>query len=101
MKTYDTLTAALNGLKANGYSLDFNLAFDKLLCNEHNICLLPQDFEIMEVYRFEGDTNPADEEVVYAIASHDNSIKGTFTGAFGVYADAASAEMLQKITMHK
>ncbi|MFN8251375.1 MAG: phosphoribosylpyrophosphate synthetase [Ferruginibacter sp.] len=101
METYDTLTAALTGLKAKGYTLDFNIEMDTLVCSEGANRLKPEDFEITEVHRFEGDTNPDDEEVVYAIASHDQKIKGTFTGAFGPYADSLSAELLQKISMHK
>lgn len=101
METYDTLTAALTGLKAKGYTLDFNIAFDKLICNENNLCLNPNEFEITEVHRFEGDTNPSDEDVVYAVQSHDQKIKGTLTSAFGMYADDISTEMLQKISMHK
>jgi len=101
METYDTVTAALTGLKAKGYTLDFNIAFDKLMCSNNEVCLNPDEFEITEVYRFEGDTNPSDEDVVYAVASLDNTIKGTLTSAFGMYADTISTEMLRKISMHK
>jgi hypothetical protein len=101
METYDTLTSALTGLKAKGYTLDFNIAFDKLVCSEGINCLNPNEFEITEVHRFEGDTNPDDEDVVYAVASLDHKIKGTVTSAFGMYADAVSTEMLKKISMHK
>jgi hypothetical protein len=101
MENYDTVTDALNGLKARGYILDFNIAFDKIICSQNNICLNPNEFEITEVHRFEGDTNPSDEDVVYAIASHDKKIKGTITSAFGLYADDVSTEMLRKISIHK
>lgn len=101
METYDTLTAALNGLKAKGYTLDFNIAFDKLVCSEGTNLLHPEDFEITEVHRFEGDTNPDDEEVVYAVESYDKKIKGTFTSAFGMYADTVSTDMLRKLSIHK
>lgn len=103
MQTYDTVTGALAGLKANGYTVNFNIYFDKIKCEEHIpcICLSPSEFEIVEVYRFEGETNPSDEDVVYAVASKDGSIKGTITSAFGIYADTISSEMIQKLSMHK
>lgn len=101
METYDTVTAALTGLKARGYTTDFNIAFDKLMCSDNKICLNPDEFEITEVYRFEGDSNPDDEDVVYAVESHDKKIKGIITSAFGMYADTISTEMLRKISMHK
>ena len=48
---------------------------------------LREKFKIDETYRFEGDSNPSDEDIVYAISSLDGKIKGIFTGAFGIYAD--------------
>ena len=101
MHSYDTVVAALDGLKARGYNLNFNVAFDKLMCSETGTCLNPHEFEIVEVYRFEGNSNPADEDVVYAIESKDGNIKGVITSAFGLYADGASAEMISKLSMHK
>ena len=101
MENYETVVAALNGLKAKGYSLDFNIAFDKIICNDTDICLNPHEFEITEVHRFEGDTNPDDEDIVYAIESKDGTIKGTMSSAYGLYADAVSNDMIQKLAMHK
>jgi len=100
MHQYDTVVAALNGLKARGYTLDFNIAFDKLICRDNDTCLNPSEFEITEVYRFEGDTNPSDEEVVYAVESKNGNIKGVIHSAFGTYADSVSTDMLRKLSLH-
>lgn len=100
MTTYDTVVQALEGLKANGYILDLNIDFDQLRCAENGLCLNPSEFEVVEIYRFEGDTNPSDEDVVYAIASKDGLHKGVLTSAYGLYADTVSTEMLQKLTIH-
>lgn len=100
MENYDTVVAALAGLKAKGYTLDFNIAFDKIICNENGLCLNPSEFEITETYRFEGDTNPDDEDIVYAIESKDGKVKGSMTSAYGVYADSISNEMIQKLSTH-
>ena len=101
MKSYDTVTEAVKDLKARGFNIDFNLAFDKLICLEDNSCLNPNEFEIIEVYRFEGESNPSDEDVVYAVESKDGKIKGVITSAFGPYADPVSNEMIQKLSMHR
>lgn len=100
MESYDTVTAALAGLKTKGYSLDFNMDDKSIHCAEHDISLHPDEFEIIEVHRFEGDTNPSDEEVVYAVESKDGKTKGTFVSAFGLYADAISNDMIQKLSIH-
>jgi len=100
MDSFETVTEALAALKEQGYTLDFNLAFDKLSCTQNNICLNPDEFEITAVYRFEGETDPGDEAVVYAVTSKDGSLKGTISGAYGMYADSASTAMLKKLSMH-
>lgn len=100
MTSYDTVVAALNGLSKRGYSINFNLAFDKLICSNNKTCLNPNEFEIVEVHRFEGNSNPSDEDVVYAVKSITGDIKGVLTSAFGLYADSASTEMLKKLTIH-
>ncbi len=100
MHQYDTVVAALNDLKQRGYTLDFNIAFDQLICNDNDTCLNPSQFEITEVHRFEGDTNPSDEEVVYAVESKEGNIKGVLHSAFGTYADDIAPDMLRKLSMH-
>lgn len=100
MHQYDTVTAALDDLKKRGYTLDFNIAFDKLTCRQNDTCLNPSQFEITEVHRFEGDTNPSDEEVVYAVESRDGNLKGVIHSAFGTYADSVSTDMLRKLSMN-
>ena len=101
MKNYDTVTEAVADLKARGYTTDFNIAFDKLICSSDDICLNTDEFEIVEVHRFEGETNPSDEDVVYAVESKDGKLKGVVTSAFGIYADSISNEMIQKLSIHK
>ena len=98
--SYDTVVEAIEGLRKRGYSKDFNLAFDKLLCSNKEICLHPEDFEITEVHRFEGQTDPGDENVVYAVESKDGKYKGVITSAFGKDADPVSTNMLKKLSMH-
>jgi hypothetical protein len=101
MKHYDTVIETINGLKAKGYTIDFNIAFDKLICSNNNICLSPDEFEIVEIHRFEGESNPSDEDVVYAVESKDGKIKGVLTSAFGVYADTIEEGLLKKLTIHR
>lgn len=100
MYQYDTVVSAINGLKERGYTLDFNIAFDKIICVQNEICLNPSQFEITEVHRFEGDTNPSDEDVVYGVESKEGNMKGIITSAYGMYADAVSTDMIRKLTMH-
>ncbi|MBD2754544.1 phosphoribosylpyrophosphate synthetase [Spirosoma validum] len=96
MQAYDTLTEAIDGLRKQGFTLDYNLKPDHLHCQTNDIELSPADFDIVDVYRFEGETDPGDETVLYAIEAK-NGDKGTLVDAYGVYAEAISPEMAGKL----
>ncbi len=101
MENYDTVSSTLNSLKSRGYSRDFNIKFDRLICSDSGEYLNPSEFEITEVFRFEGETNPSDEAVVYAVESHDGKMKGVVVSAYGTYSDPISEEMIRKLAMHR
>jgi len=101
MPSYDNLVDALEGLRQEGFVLDFNIAFDKLECRQNRLCLNPAQFEILQHHRFEGNSDPADSSVVYAVASSDGSLKGVLVSAYGMYADTASEEMIGKLAIHE
>lgn len=98
MYTYDTVTEAIGGLRKRGYSIDFNLQADRIVCGETPLSLLPAEFEITEVYRFEGDSDPADEAIVYAIESKHGH-KGVLVNGFGPSADEIGEEMVEKLAV--
>jgi len=97
MKSYDTLSEAIRDLQQRGYTENFNLEKDCLNCEQHGIYLCPEDFVVEEVYRFEGETDPGDENVVYAISSKDKGLRGVLVNAFGMYAEEVSAELAKKL----
>ena len=98
MYSYDTVTAAVQGLKKRGFTTDFNLDDNCLIC--HGDKFNVNDFEIVEVYRFEGNSDPADEAVVYAIESNKGQ-KGVLVNGYGPSSDPLSAEMAKKLNVHK
>jgi hypothetical protein len=100
MHSYETVTEALNDLSKRGFTNSFNIKANGIECGELNLLLLPDNFEIVEVYRFEGNSNPDDEEVVYAIESKDGA-KGVIVDAFGAYADDISSELISKLRYSK
>ena len=98
MYTYDTVSAAVQGLKKRGFTTDFNLEDNCLICHNANFNI--DDFEIVEFYRFEGDSDPADEAVVYAIEGTKGQ-KGVLVNGYGPSSDPLSAEMAKKLHIHK
>jgi hypothetical protein len=86
MYAYDTITEAVTDLKKRGYTYDFNIKNNRLACDHLENHLGHEDFEIVEVYRFEGPSDPADEAVVYAIEAPSGAL-GILVNGYGTYAD--------------
>ncbi len=101
MQTFDTLTEAIEGMRENGYVLDFNIAFDKIQCAQNGLCLNPDQFEITDYFRFEGNTDPADEAILFAIESKSGDIKGLLVDGYGTSSESASDELIHKLSIHK
>lgn len=99
MKNYDTLTEALADLQKRGYREDFNLTENCLNCAAHKLEIHPEDFEVDEFYRFEGDTDPGDSMVLYAISANTSKLKGTLVDAYGVYAENLTPAMVEKLSI--
>lgn len=98
MFSYDTLSQAINGLKERGFTIDFNLEENCLVCHAGRLNI--EDFEIVEVYRFEGDSNPDDMSVVYGIQS-TTGLKGVLVSGYGISAEGIGAEMAKKLHIHR
>jgi hypothetical protein len=91
---YATVTDAINELKKQGYTCDFELANNQLTADGKSYPAA--DFEITDLYRYEGASDPADEATVYALASKDD-IKGTLITGYGASFDEASDETLKQL----
>ncbi|KAF2339028.1 MAG: phosphoribosylpyrophosphate synthetase [Flavobacterium nitrogenifigens] len=97
---FETVTEALQWLNGQGFTENFNLDSDCIRYNNNTLSMSPEDFKIEYLFRFEGDTDPGDEDIVYGIISDIYNVKGVLTSAFGIYADSVSAEMIKKLSTH-
>lgn len=99
MKThYDTVSKAIEELRKQGYTTDFNLEKNCIVCHPEKFH--PDDFEIVDVYRYEGDSDPADEATVYAIESK-TGLKGILVTGYGISTDDMSTQILNKLHNRK
>lgn len=98
-RDYETVTEAMADLKELGYTIDFSFMADKdyLFSHETSTQLSPDDFDIDVFYRFEGDSDPGDGMIVYAISSKKYNLKGILVNAYGVYADNATSRIVKKL----
>jgi len=100
-ESFGTLSETINGLIKVGYIHDFNIHEACLVCNQTNISLSPNDFQIDKVYRFEGESNPEDQSILYAISSSQYNIKGTLVNGYGTSSDEATQKLIEKLETHK
>ena len=97
MENYETLVDATNDLFKRGYTANLSLDEDSVNDKEQGIEMQHDEFEIDEFYRFEGQSNPSDMAIVYAISSEKHNLKGVLINAYGVYADNANAALVAKL----
>jgi len=99
-ESYGTLSETINGLKEEGYTFDFNIREDCLVCQQNNATLSPEDFEIDKAYRFEGESNPDDASILYAISSSKFDVKGLLVNGYGISSDNVTAALVAKLNTH-
>jgi quercetin dioxygenase-like cupin family protein len=97
MDTMTTVSEVLNVLKQRGYTVDFNLKDNCLICNNNSLEIFPDQFVVDKHYRFEGPSDPGDEAIVYAISSETHNLKGTLVNGYGVYANEMTDEMIKAL----
>jgi hypothetical protein len=97
MYQYDSPVHAIEDLRQRGYSEDFNLKDNCIVCNSKKFN--PDEFEIKEVYRFEGNSDPGDESIVLGIES-SKGIKGILVNGYGYSSEPMGDEIERKLKMH-
>lgn len=76
-------------LNREGFTKDFRVTEDCRLCSmdDDKKTYAPTEVKIVNFYRFEGDTDPDDMSILYAIECADGT-KGTISNSYGPTADA-------------
>ena len=97
MEQYDTMLQAMEALRKQGYTEDFNLQSNCLDCRDNTIQLHPHDFDIDKVFRFYGPSDVDDESILYAISSEKYDLKGVLVNGYGVSSDTLTQEMVAKL----
>lgn len=97
MKDYqfDTLSEAVNQLTSDGYKEDFQAGADHFIANYSKRIYMPFELRIIAHFRFEGDTDPDDSSIVFAIQTLDGT-KGTLVMSYGAF-HGQNEELIQQI----
>jgi len=101
MKQMDSLIDKIIELRLRGYVENFKISGGRLTTDNGMQSFQPDQIRINEFYRFEGDSNPDDMSILYAIETN-SGIKGFIIDAYGVYSDPEESDFMQKIKeLHK
>lgn len=90
MYHYASTEIALDELSKKGFTVDYNVE-EKQILNQ------PTNFGIVEIYRYEGMSNPDDESTVYGIENFSNGEKGVFVAGNLSFAENEVAKILLKL----
>jgi hypothetical protein len=100
MENYETLTEGINALRTQGYTEDFNLRENCIECRAGAFKVFHDEFHVDKFFRFEDDTNPSDQSILYAISSEKHHLKGVLVNGYGIYSDTIANEMMDKLNVH-
>jgi hypothetical protein len=94
----EDLAHAVERLTEAGYRDDFRAERDGLRAVRSGRTYEPESLVVDEVARFEGDSDPDDEVVVFALRSESSDVRGTYVVTYGTYVAPADAVMLRRLT---
>ena len=88
---YASVLKALKELKSMDFVVDFNLQEEAIMNN-------PENYKILHIYRYEGDSSPDEEAVVYGIKSNSGE-KGVFVAGFSANSESHAARVLLELSI--
>jgi len=91
-----TLSQVSNSLKKEGFDKDFIITDEGLQCSDGKKIYTPDDVKIVNFYRFEGESDPGDMSILYAMETNDG-LKGTLVDAYGLYAGRKVSDFIVQV----
>jgi len=95
--TPTTVTEAVAFLREQGYTDEVELKGTDLVSGRTNITCALANVIVDHTFRFEGNSDPADEAIVLGLRYPDSDIRATLVSAFGPDADPATAEFFRRL----
>ena len=91
------MTAAIERLARAGFDESFKAREGKLFALNEEQLFDPEDLLVREIVRFEGESDPGDSTVLFALRSYDGKVRGTFVAGYGTSADPESAAVVSRL----
>ncbi|KYH08240.1 MULTISPECIES: hypothetical protein [Chryseobacterium] len=101
-KSYSNLLEAINDLKKDGYTEDFNLRSNCIDCRNGEFEIFHDEFEIDNYYRFDDEDSSAENSsILYTVTSEKYQLKGILINSFSIYSNSLTDQMLKKLKFIK
>jgi hypothetical protein len=93
----ETISQAVARLRDSGYPDEFSADAQGLKSATTGAVYRPETLRVDEAVRFEGQSDPGDEAVVFALVPGDGAPGGTYAVAFGPAMGALDAEIVPRL----
>jgi len=91
-----SLSMCLNRMVLDGYTDDYKVVDEGLQSLKTENVYQPDQITVKNFFRFEGQSDPNDNTIMYVIETHDG-LKGTLVDAYGAYADVKLSEFMNQV----
>ncbi len=96
-----TLVSCTNMLDKQGFTTQFKALSNGLQSLKTKTIYSPEEIKVVNFYRFEGESSPSDNSILYAIETTKGE-HGTLTDAYGPYSDTNITKFMAEVEeMHK
>lgn len=82
----NTMTSCINKVVRLGYTDSFKVTDRGLFSHSRNRYYQPEQVRVINFYRFEGQSDPGDNAIMYVIETADG-LCGTLIDSYGTYGD--------------
>ncbi|HSH64462.1 MAG TPA: hypothetical protein VLB84_01370 [Bacteroidia bacterium] len=91
-----TLASCMNTLHTEGFKENFMVKEGVIEALEKGKSYSPSEIRILNFYRFEGESDPADNSILYALETKDG-VRGLLSDAYGPYADVKVTKFMTEV----
>lgn len=97
MENQNKIAEAIIDLQLRGFDQDFVIKNEHILCVQDSELISPDDFEVIDTYKFDGAKRQRDNYVIYAIRSMHNNLKGILLTSYSTFNKGLSIHLWSKL----
>ena len=93
----ESLAQAIERLERRGFRHSLRARCGELRAVDSGESFVPEDLEIDEIVRFEGETDPAEEVALFALRGPDGAPLGTYASMYGPATPPEDAAVVRRL----